>query len=138
MPGRLGKKLVTTVGDLMETGAKLPQVAESKTVQATIPELQDKHYGLTAVTDGSGKLSGVFSMGDLTRLHLSDPGLGFMSRPVADYMTRSPRTTSADILAARALNTMETHNIRALIVVDPEQVPTGIVGLYELLRAIDY
>ena len=53
-------------------------------------------------------------------------------------MSRTPRTTGADALAARALNTMETHNIRALIVVDADHAPIGLVGLYELLRAIDY
>ncbi len=32
---------------------------------------------------------------------------------------------------------MESHNIRALIVVDEAHRPIGIIGLYEVLKAID-
>ncbi len=136
--GSLGKKLLTTVADLMDSGDRLPRIAASTPVRQAIPELQEKRYGVTSVVDDGGKLIGVFSMGDLTRLHLKDPSLAFMERPVADFITRTPRTATADTLAARALNTMETHNIRALIVVDEAHRPIGIIGLYEVLKAIDY
>jgi arabinose-5-phosphate isomerase len=136
--GSLGKKLVTTVGDLMDSGDKLPRVMERTLVRDAIPELQNKRYGLTSVVDATGKIAGVFSMGDLTRLHLKDPGLAFMSRPIDEYMTSDPRTTTPDALAARALHDMEVSNIRALIVVDDDRRPIGIIGIYEVLRAIDY
>lgn len=136
--GSLGKQLVTTVADLMDSGGRLPLVQETTPVGEAIPEMENKHYGLTAVADAAGRLSGVFSMGDLTRLHLRDPALGFMERPVGEFMTRRPRTTPPDALAARALNTMENHKIRALVVTDEARRPLGIIGLYEVLRAIDY
>ena len=136
--GNLGKKLVTRVADLMDTEDKLPTVLESDTVQHVIAELQGKHYGLTAVLDGNGTLKGVFSMGDLIRLHLSDPSLAFMQEPISGFATTDPKTTIPDALAARALNIMETHNIRALFAVDEAGKPVGIIGLYEVLRAIDY
>ena len=136
--GSLGKQLLITVADLMDTGDKLPLVRESMPVKEVLTELQEKSYGLTAVVDADDRLTGVFSMGDLTRLHLKDPKLGFMSLPIAAFVTQSPRTIPPDALAARALNVMETHNIRALIVVDNEERPVGIIGLYEVLRAIDY
>jgi arabinose-5-phosphate isomerase len=136
--GSLGKKLVTTVGDLMESGTKLPQVPHTATVREAIPELQNKRFGLTSVVDAQGVIAGVFSMGDLTRLHLSDPSLAFMQKPISEFMTHNPRTTTADALAARALHDMESLNIRALIVIDEAQHPVGVIGLYEVLRAIDY
>lgn len=136
--GNLGKKLVTRVQDLMDIGEKVPTVLATDTVEHVIAELQDKHYGLTAVVDGEGILTGVFSMGDLTRLHLRDRSLSFMKEPIAQFASPNPITTSADALAARALNTMETHNIRALFAVDGAGKPIGIIGLYEVLRAIDY
>lgn len=136
--GNLGKKLVTCVADLMDTGAKVPIVRETDTVQDVIAEMQDKRYGLTAVVNGKGKLTGVFSMGDFTRLHLKDPSLAFMGGPIAEFATASPKTTTPDALAARALNIMETHNIRALFAVDESGAPVGIIGLYEVLKAIDY
>ncbi len=136
--GNLGKTLVTRVSDLMDTGGKMPVVRAELTVRETIVELQQKRYGLTAVVDGEGKLCGVFSMGDLTRLHLADPSLAFMGKPILEFVSPQPKTTPPDALAARALNTMETHNIRALFAVDKPGRPIGIIGLYEVLKAIDY
>ncbi len=136
--GNLGKKLMTTVGDLMEGGEHLPVVADAITVSSAVQEIQAKAYGVTAVVDGKGKLSGAFSLGDLMRLHIGEPSLAFMEKPVAGYMNTQPRSVTPDTLAARALNIMENHNIRALFVTDGEGRPMGIIGIYEVLKAIDY
>jgi arabinose-5-phosphate isomerase len=136
--GNLGKKLITTVQDLMAAGEHLPVVAEDTAVEAAVREIQARNWGLTAVVDGAGRLSGAFSLGDLLRLHTKDPTLAFMKHPVSQYMSRSPRCVEPDALAARALNVMETHNIRALFVTDGERRPVGIIGIYEVLKAIDY
>ncbi|MEE8396539.1 MAG: KpsF/GutQ family sugar-phosphate isomerase [bacterium] len=136
--GNLGKKLMTTVNDLMESGAAVPTVRGDQPVKEAIPEILEKNYGLTAVTDNQGELKGVFSIGDLTRLHLKDPTMAFMEHAISEFMTAEPRTVPPDALAAGALNVMETHNIRALFVVDATSRPIGIIGLYEVLRAIDY
>lgn len=135
--GSLGKQLMTTVQDLMDR-ERLPQVPETRPVGEAIQEIQDKGYGVTCVVNGKGVLVGAFSMGDLTRLHLKDPSLGFMKRPIGEVMIRSPKTVPPGLLAAQALHVMETHKIRALFVVDPAGRPLGMVGLYEVLKAIDY
>lgn len=135
--GSLGKQLMTTVADLIDRD-RLPQVPESRPVGEAIAELQEKGYGVTCVVDAQGALTGAFSMGDLARLHLKDPTMAFMKRPIGDYMIRSPRTVPPDLLAAQALHAMETHKIRALIVVDGGNRPLGMVGLYEVLKAMDY
>ena len=136
--GNLGKKLVTKVETIMESGGAVPVVASTLPVREAITELQQKKYGVTAVTDKEGKLAGAFSMGDLTRLHLADASGGFMTRPISAYMSENPKTVTPETLAARALYVMETHKIRALFVTDPERHPIGIIGLYEVLKAIDY
>jgi len=135
--GSLGKKLVTTVDDLMDR-ERVPQVPETRSVAEAIQEIQAKGYGVTCVVDGKGLLVGAFSMGDLTRLHLKDASLSFMRRPIGEFMIRSPKTVPPDLLAAQALHVMETHKIRALFVVSAEGRPLGMVGLYEVLKAIDY
>jgi arabinose-5-phosphate isomerase len=136
--GNLGKKLVTRVADLMDTGEKVPVVRSDDPVTAVIEEIQQKRYGVAAVVNGEGTLEGVFSMGDFTRLHLKERDRDFMGKPISDFVTTDPKTTTPDALAARALHTMETHNIRALFVVDETARPVGIIGLYEVLKAIDY
>jgi arabinose-5-phosphate isomerase len=136
--GNLGKKLMTTVADLMASGERLPRVDVDTPVETAVREVQAKNWGLTAVVDDSGRLMGAFSLGDLLRLHIKDPTLGFMKRPVREYMTAGPRAIAPDALAARALNIMETHNIRALFVTDAATRLVGIIGIYEVLKAIDY
>jgi arabinose-5-phosphate isomerase len=136
--GNLGKKLITTVQDIMAAGERMPQVREDAPVQDAVRELQAKRWGLTAVVDAQGRLSGAFSLGDLLRLHIEDPSLAFMQRPVGGFMNREPRSVEPDSLAARALNIMETHNIRALFVADAQRHPVGIIGIYEVLKSIDY
>ena len=56
-----------------------------------------------------------------------------MDMPVADVMTRSPRTISADALVAEALELI-SHKISALLVVDGEHDVVGIVHFHDLLR----
>jgi len=136
--GNLGKKLMTTVGDIMESGDALPIVPGSVTVEAAVKEIQAKNYGLTAVLDNDGRLASAFSLGDLMRLHTQDPSLKFMGDNVSDHANASPRSVEPGVLAARALHTMETHNIRALFVTDHDNIPVGIIGIYEVLKAIDY
>ena len=135
--GSLGKKLMTVVGDLMDR-ENLPQVAENDEITKVIAEMTAKTYGITAVVDGEGRLTGVFSLGDFSRLHIQDPTLSFYKKPVIEFMSVNPKTTNPDQLAARALHTMESMNIRALIVTDEEKHPVGIIGIYETLKAIDY
>lgn len=136
--GNLGKKLTVTVGDLMDSGDKLPLVRESDPVAGVITEIQEKRYGVTAVVDKEGLLTGSFSMGDFTRLHLNRASPDFMEQPISTHMVKEPRTVTVEVLAARALNMMESHTIRALFVVDDNSRPIGIIGLYEVLKAIDY
>lgn len=136
--GSLGKKLMTKVSDVMDSGDKLPLASREATVRQVIPVLQEKRWGLACIVDETGRLVGSFSVGDLTRLHLNHTGTAFMDNPVHRHMNPNPKTAGPDLLAAKALHTMETHNIRALFAVDEANRPIGIIGLYEALRAIDY
>ena len=136
--GNLGKKLITKVSDIMETGENIPVVRESDAVSDVITEIQKKRLGITCVVDDQGVMTGVFSMGDFTRLHLKSGSSNFLNEPISQFMIREPRTIFSEILAARALNTMENHNIRALFVIDTNNRPIGVIGIYEILKAIDY
>jgi arabinose-5-phosphate isomerase len=50
-------------------------------------------------------------------------------------MTHNCVTIRADILAAEALHIMEEHSITALVVVDTEMRPVGVVHLHDILKA---
>lgn len=78
-------------------------------------------------------LLGVVTAGDLTRL--MERRDDFFDVPVEQVMSRSPRTTEPDALAAAAVFLMEKHGVMALPVLDPERRVIGIVHLHDLLRA---
>lgn len=136
--GSLGKKLVTTVSDLMEPPELSPIVNQHEAVERVVHEIQSKGFGITMIVDDEGQLVGAFSLGDLLRLHTTDKSLSFMKKPVSDFMKKNPYSIAPDMLAARALHEMESNNVRALFAIDSEKKPAGIIGIYEILKAIDY
>ena len=127
--GSLGRKLLLRVRDVMVHPAHL--LAADATMRTAVVSLAHDR-GLAMVVDG-GRLAGVLTPGDLTRLAERDPE--FLDLPVAGVMTRTPRTAAPDDLAAAAAGTMERHGVIALPVVDPGGRVLGAVHLHDLMRA---
>ena len=50
-------------------------------------------------------------------------------------MTRQPITLSPKLLAATALQIMQTHKITAVVVINEQRHPVGIVHIHDLLQA---
>jgi arabinose-5-phosphate isomerase len=50
-------------------------------------------------------------------------------------MTRTPQTTTADMLASAAVELMERHGIMALPVLDGGKKIVGMVHLHDLMKA---
>jgi arabinose-5-phosphate isomerase len=76
---------------------------------------------------------GVFTDGDLRRM--LEKSLDVHLTPVADVMTRPCTVIQADILAAEAMQIMETKKINALLVVDENKNLQGALNMHDLLRA---
>src|SRR5207247_6836949 len=66
--GALGRKLLTHVADVMRTGSAVPAVRPDTGFFDVMREMSSKALGAAAVTDGEGKLLGIFTDGDLRRL----------------------------------------------------------------------
>lgn len=135
--GNLGKKLITTVADIMDSES-VPSVPDSSLLSEVVDEILNKRYGVTSIVDQQRKLIGAFSLGDLLRLHIKDRSLSFMKAPVRQFMNSDPKAIQPHALAAQALNMMENSHIRALFVINEDAQPVGIIGIYEVLKAIDY
>ena len=88
--------------------------------------------GTVAVVDGSRRVIGVLTAGDLTRFADSQPD--FLGHPVADAMNPSPHLIEAEALAIEAVQRMERHGVMALPVVNGDAELVGIVHLHDLLR----
>ncbi len=131
--GSLGWKALFKVRDLMHTGEAVPLVPETATMKEAMEEMSAKRMGMTTVVDGSGRLSGIITDGDLRRQQLARGSL--LDHRAEQCMTRRPRQIGPDELAATALSVMETHAITHLIVTDADGRPAGVIRLQDILRA---
>jgi arabinose-5-phosphate isomerase len=131
--GSLGRRLLLHVEDVMHVGDGVPRVGPDETVSAGLLEMSKKGLGITAVTDASGTLLGVFTDGDLRRA--LDHRIDVHSTPMRRVMTANGRTIGARELAAEAVLLMERHRITALVVVDDARRVIGALNVHDLLRA---
>lgn len=131
--GALGRKLLTRVRDVMGTSDNLPVVGENVTVKEALFVITGKGYGATCIINDEGKLTGIFTDGDLRRL-MERLGNDAFTAKITDAMTHNPKTISPDALAAEAVRIMERSEISVLIAVDGEK-PIGIVHIHDLLKA---
>lgn len=131
--GRLGRRLLLLIKDIMHTGTAIPKVPENALLKEALMEMSRKGLGMTAVVDAQQALLGVFTDGDLRR-HL-DEQVNVHTTSIAQLMTRQCKTIHPDKLAAEALQIMETHKINALLVVDNQGVLVGALNMHDLLRA---
>ncbi|HEX6925503.1 MAG TPA: KpsF/GutQ family sugar-phosphate isomerase [Longimicrobiaceae bacterium] len=129
--GALGRRLLMRVRDAMLV-EDLPTLGPTATMRECIVLLAEKR-GTVAVVDDDGKLLGVVTAGDLTRLMERENDV--FDVPVERVMTRSPRTTRPDELAAAAVGIMERHGVMALPVLDEDRRVIGMVHLHDLMRA---
>lgn len=133
--GALGRKLAT-VEELMKSGDQLPTVGLSTTFHEVLEAVTRKNYGIVPVVDGSRRLVGAISDGDIRRVLLSK-GASALSLSAESFMTKAPRTVLSQILAVEAFRRMEEAQITSLFVVwdnNPLEL-TGIVRMHDLLAA---
>ncbi|MEX1068168.1 MAG: KpsF/GutQ family sugar-phosphate isomerase [Aquisalimonadaceae bacterium] len=131
--GRLGRRLLLLIDDIMHSGNRIPRIADHAMLRDALVEMSQKGLGMTAVVDTDDRLAGVFTDGDLRRS--LDKGIDVHTTRVADVMTRGGRTLKPGALAAEALRIMELHRINAILVVDDDQHVVGALNMHDLLRS---
>ncbi len=127
--GKLGASL-THVGDIMHTGDRLPLVSSGTPMTEAIQVLSRKHFGCVGVLAEDGRLCGIVTEGDMAR----NLTRNLAELTVDDIMTRTPKTVKPTVLATAALALLNQHHIGALIVVDDQNYPVGLVHFHDLLR----
>lgn len=126
--GRLGRRLLLRVADVMVMPGRL--LAPDASMRDVVVALA--HGRGIAPIGADGKLVGVITAGDLTRLIERTPD--FTGTVAAEVMTVHPRVIGSGELAATAVGLMERHGIVAAPVVDAGVV-VGVVHLHDLMRA---
>ena len=132
--GRLGRRLLLRVADVMHRGDEIPVVGSQDTVADALMVMSSRGLGFTTVSDSAAhKLAGVFTDGDLRRGLAQEPDL--LNKPVAALMTRGGECIDSSVLAVEALTRMHDSKITVLVCTDGEGRVEGVVHLHDLLRA---
>lgn len=131
--GRLGRRLLLYISDVMRSGDAVPVVTEDAPLTEGLLEMSKKGMGMTAVVDKQDKVMGVFTDGDLRRA--LDRGIDVHKASMGDVMTRNPTTIREHILAAEAVEVMQSRKIYALLVADERGVLVGAISMHDMLRA---
>ncbi|HTR08459.1 MAG TPA: arabinose 5-phosphate isomerase KdsD [Paraburkholderia sp.] len=128
--GALGRRLLTYVRDVMRTGDEIPKVRDDVSVRDALFQLTAKRMGMTAIVNANDSVEGIFTDGDLRRV-LERVG-DFRDLPIAQVMTKGPRTIGPDQLAVEAVELMERHRINQMLVVDAEGTLIGALNMHDL------
>lgn len=131
--GTLGRRLLLRVDEIMHQKKEVPIVSHTSSLKEALVEMTQKKLGMTTIVDDNGKLVGVFTDGDVRRAF--DRNADIHKTEINLIMSKNPKTISSDILAAEALNIMETYKITSLIISDEHQRPLGIIHIHDILRA---
>ena len=129
--GTLGRRFLT-VADIMHTGDEIPAVKDAAPLRDAILEITSKRLGFTTVVDSNRSLLGIITDGDLRRLleRQASP----LDLTAGQAMTTAPKVITMDIMAAKALQIMESHSITGLVVVNSEGAIEGVIHLHDILK----
>ena len=131
--GALGRRLLTTVADVMRAGDAAPSVPLDADFSQVMREMSAKGLGATLVVDADARVVGIFTDGDLRRLLESGTDLRQLS---ADkLMHANPRSIRPDALAADAAHLMEQYRINSLPVTDADGRLVGALNTHDLMLA---
>ena len=139
--GQIGRKLMRVKEAMtFRRGENLALASDHLTVAQVLREVSSikRRSGAVVLVDAKGKLSGIFSDGDLRRLVTDNDGTA-LSRPIGQVMTRTPKRIPENALASEAMAVMRQHRIDELPVVDEKDRPVGLIDVQDLvvLRMLD-
>jgi arabinose-5-phosphate isomerase len=117
-----------TVGQVLAERTALGQHLDERDRRLRMPG------AIVLFDESTGKLSGIFTDGDLRRLVTSSGGGTIdLGRSIGDVMTRNPRRVAADALASEAMAIMRPLRIDELPVVETDDKPIGLIDIQDLV-----
>jgi arabinose-5-phosphate isomerase len=131
--GLLGAGLRPVVEVLrFQVGKNLPVVRDHVTVREACTQTQTgRRPGAVVLVGADGRMTGIFTDGDLRRLLLADNDA--MDRPVSEVMTRRPEHLTVDDLVRDAVRLMRENRHDEIPVLDRDGKPLGLVDVQDLI-----
>jgi arabinose-5-phosphate isomerase len=138
--GTLGAGLKSVTEVLrFRVGETLATVAEDCTVADALRSTGGgRRAGALVVVDAAGRLSGIFTDGDLRR-RVNELGAGLLSKRVAEVMTARPSALSSEALVRDAVQLVRERRLDEIPVVDGDGRPLGLIDVQDLvsMKVID-
>ncbi|MBU3591792.1 KpsF/GutQ family sugar-phosphate isomerase [Polynucleobacter sp. 78F-HAINBA] len=131
--GRLGRKQLMHVSEVMRSFDETPKISISASLQEALLEMTAKRMGMVVTLDKANKVAGIFTDGDLRRLLEKSTNLDGLTLEKA--ITSAPRTIPPELLAEEAIEMMEKHRINHLVVTNPNGALLGALNLHDLFAA---
>jgi arabinose-5-phosphate isomerase len=128
--GALGKRLFTTLGDLVRS-ERAPEVSPEDPIAQVLLSISEGRCGATVVVEAL-EVVGIITDGDIRRAWQAGlpPGGEATAREV---MTPQPKRMDIRDLAVEAFSAMEQSSITCMVVCDQARY-VGIVHLHDILR----
>lgn len=126
--GSLGRRLLTTVGQLMRTES-LPLISAEAHISEVIHQVSSGRLGLAIVMD-SETIQGIITDGDIRRA-MERTETAFFSLKASDLMTASPLSIPQETKAAAAEKLMQDKKITSLLVTRNGKL-AGVIQIYDL------
>jgi len=134
--GQIGRKLIKVREAMTFSREKgnLPVASDRLTVGQVLHEVSSikRRSGAVILTDEAGKISGIFTDGDLRRLVTDDDGTG-LKKPIKSVMKSDPKRINGEKLASEAMALMRQYRIDELPVVDEHDRPVGLIDVQDLV-----
>lgn len=130
--GALGRRLTVRVQDVM-VDQGYPRVGPDVQMRHVLVPIAEQR-GTVPVVDGTDRLLGVVTAGDLTRL-IERNETGWGDVPVESVMTREPQTAHPEERGSGVVHRMEERGVMAVPVVNRTGILVGIVHLHDLMKA---
>lgn len=132
--GMLGAGLRSITEALrFRVGENLPVVSDTATVEVALESTSDgRRAGAILLVDANGRLSGIFTDGDLRRL-VRTRGAQALVAPIASVMSARPISLPVDSLVRDAVRLMRERRLDEVPVVDGDGRPVGLVDVQDLV-----
>ena len=131
--GRLGRKQLSYVSEVMRSIDETPKISIQASLQEALLEMTAKRMGMVITLDASNKVAGIFTDGDLRRLLEKSTNLDGVT--LKEATTSAPRTIPPELLAEEAIEMMEKYRINHLVVADNNGTLLGALNLHDLFAA---
>ena len=128
--GSLGRRLLTTAGDVMHT-EHLPVINPDMNLGEAIILVSKGKLGLgVAIVDN--KVAGLITDGDIRRA-MEKWKAEFFNKTVSDIMTTTPKCVPTTMKITEIQEIMHKHKIHSVLVTDEEKHLVGVVDHYRCM-----